>query len=265
MEEFILNKAKEFAKIIYEHPAQFNATRDAKEKLTAEAAMFLHSNKASYFKILKIEMQKIFAVHLQECLKKDNCPKRIALKNIFFLIDQEIKFSPLSDDKEWDKYYDKYLEKRADQADFFLDMIIEKGLIKLDKLSIRKYFKKWFEDTQEFDLQIKDGDFVMEDGDLQSVPEFSKNNIPEFLKWFENEGTNFIQYLKTQGVEVNKDSKERIINTGNLIINENSKIKNQRIDSGYEKKESNWSKTNVIIALISAVVGLITLLWTLWG
>jgi hypothetical protein len=191
-----------------------------------------------------------------------------SLKNEVILridLEKEMKENPLFDEEEWDKYYDKRLEKRADEADFFLDMIIEKGLINLDKASVRKYFKNWFQDAKEFDLQIKDGDFVIEDGDLQTVPDFSKDNIPEFLKWFENEGNNFMDYLKAQGVNVRKGSKEAIINNGNLIINKNSQIKNQEIQSGKEQKESNWSKANVIIALVASIVGIITLIWTIWG
>lgn len=171
---------------------------------------------------------------------------------VILLVEQE---------KDWDKYYDKPLEKRTDDADFFLDMIIEKKLINLDKQTLRKYFKKWFNESQEFDLQIKDGDFVIEYGDIKTIPDFSKDNIPEFLKWFENEGNNFMDYLKNQGVNVKKDSKEIIINNGNMIINKKSKTRNQTIKNGTEQEESNWSKTNVIIALIVGIATIIGVLW----
>jgi len=185
------------------------------------------------------------------------------INEITLLVDQEneIKNNPLFSEKEWDKYYDLRLEKRADQADFFLDLIIEKRLINLDKSTIRKYFKQWFAEAHDFDLQFEDGDFALEDGDIQTVPNFSKDNIPEFLKWFESEGNNFIDYLKEQGVNVKNDSKETIVNTGNLIINQESKIETQTIKSGIEQKESNWSKANIIIAL---VVGIATIAGVLW-
>lgn len=182
--------------------------------------------------------------------------------NFLVEIETQIRGNPSFDEKEWAKYFDQRLEKRADQADFFLDMIIEKGLINLDKSSVRKYFKKWFNETQEFDLQIKDGDFVIEDGDFQTVPDFSKDNIPEFLKWFEKEGNKFMDYLKEQGVNVKKDSKETIINNGNMIINKKSKIKNQTI--GSEEKESNWTKVNVIIALVVGIATIIGIAWGIW-
>ncbi len=189
------------------------------------------------------------------------------INEVTLLVDHEneIKGNPLLDEKEWDKYYDERLEKRADQADFFLDMIIEKGLINLDKSTVRKYFKKWFNESQDFDLQIKDGDFAIENGDFQTVPDFSKDNIPEFLKWFEDEGNNFMDYLKEQGVNVKKGSKETIINNGNMIINKKSKTGKQTIKTGTEQKESNWSKANTIIALVVGIVTIIGIAWQIWG
>lgn len=177
-------------------------------------------------------------------------------------MENERKGNPLFDEKERDKYYDRLLEKRADQADFFLDMIIEKKLINLDKPTLRKYFKEWFKKHQDFDLQIKDGDLAIEDGDLQTVPDFSEENIPDFLKWFEERGNNFMDYLKEKGVRMEKDTKQKIINEGNMIINNNSQINNQSLGEVKGQKESNWSKANVIIALI---VGIVTITGVIWG
>lgn len=229
MEKFLVEKANEFAKIIYDHPGKFRLVGEAKQRLLETTEIYGDSNKAYYLTSLKTKMQNMFLKHLQDCPQKEKCAKRIAFTNVNFLIAQEIisldsflkNVANHLDDEDFEKYYDQRLEKRADQAGFFLDMIIEKKLINLDKPSIRKYFMKWFKDTQEFDLQIENGDFVIEDGDLQMIPDFSKDNIPQFLKWFENEGNKFIDYLKTQGVNVKDNSKEAIINTGNLIINEN--------------------------------------------
>jgi hypothetical protein len=181
------------------------------------------------------------------------------INEVILLVEEEE--NPLLNENEWDKYYDKLLENRADQADFFFDLIIEKGLINLDKSTVQKYFKKWFNEFHDFDLQIGNGDFAIENGDFQTVPNFNKDNIPEFLKWFENEGNNFMDYLKEQGVNVKEGSKETIINNGNLIINQKSKIENQIINSETESKESSWSKANVIIAL---VVGIATIAGVLW-
>ncbi len=189
------------------------------------------------------------------------------INEVTLLVNQEteIKENPLLDDKEWDNYFDQRLEKRADQADFFLDMIIEKGLINLDRSTVRKYFKIWFKESQDFDFQIKDGDFAIEDGDIQTVPDFSKDNILEFLKWFENEGNNFMDYLKEQGVDVKKGSKETIINSGNMIINKKTKIEKQTVKNGTEQKELNWSKANVIIALVVGTITIIGIVWQILG
>lgn len=189
------------------------------------------------------------------------------INEVTLLVEQEKETNEnlLFDSKEWDNYYDHRVEKRVDQADFFLDMIIEKGLINLDKPTVRKYFKKWFNESQDFDLQFKDGDFAIEDGDFQTVPDFSKDNIPEFLKWFENEGNNFMDYLKEQGVNVKKGAKETIVNNGNMIINKNSKIEKQVIKNGTRQKESGWSKANVIIALLVGIATIAGIIWQIFG
>jgi hypothetical protein len=205
--------------------------------------------------------------HTKSAWKKGMFDLKSLIKSLInevkLLVDQEneMKRNPLFDEKEWDKYYDKRLEKRADQADFFIDMIIEKGLINLDKPSVRNHFKRWFNETQNFDLQFKDGDLAIEDGDIQTVPDFNKNNIPEFLNWFEKEGNNFMDYLKEQGVNVKKGSKETIINNGNMIINKKSKTGKQTLNNGGEQKESNWTKANVIIALIVGIATIVGIVW----
>lgn len=181
--------------------------------------------------------------------------------------DLEILENPFLDEKDWDKHHDQGLEKRADQADFFLDIIVEKELINLDKITVRKYFKKWFDEFHHIDLQIKKGDFAIDNVDIQTVPDFSKENIPEFLKWFENERNNFIDYLKKQGVNMKKDVKKTIVNKGNLIINENSKIEQQTIKNEAKKKEkvSSWSKAQVIIALIVGIASIVGVIWKIWS
>ena len=178
-------------------------------------------------------------------------------------IENEKQDNPMFDEKEWDKYFDERLEKRADQADIFLDMILEKGLINLDKITLRKHFKRWFIENHEFDFQIKDGDFSIEDGDIQTVPNFNKNNIPEFLKWFENEAEDFINYLTEHGVSIKEVSKEDIVNHGNMVINKNSKIERQTFRNDKNQKESMWTKANVIIGFIVGLATIIGIIWTI--
>lgn len=127
----------------------------------------------------------------------------------------------LFDAKEWDKYFDGKIEKRAKQADFFLDVIASEKLMNLDKPDVKKYFKEWFIEKQEFDLQIKNGDLAIEDGDLQIVPDFDINNIPEFIKWFKERRTKFMDFLNEQGVNIETEVKTKIINNMGTIINNN--------------------------------------------
>lgn len=114
--------------------------------------------------------------------------------------------SVLFDTTGWDEYFEERIEKRLKEADYFLDLLVSADVLKLDKTSIRKHFGKWFLEHQEFDLQMKDGDLAIEDGDLQLVPDFDKKQIAEFIKWFENNREDFISYLESEGVVINKSS-----------------------------------------------------------
>lgn len=214
------------------------------------------------FKIITTDREHIKSAWNKGLIDLKSLIKSI-INEVTLLVDEEIGLddSVLFNETKWNKYIDNRLEKRSVQADFYIDLIIEKKLINLDKATVRKYFKKWFYESQNFDLQIKDGDFVIEDNDIQIVPNFGKENIPEFLKWFENEGNNFINYLKNEGVNLDNDSKKIIVNNGNMIINHESKTGKQIINSEAELKESNWTKANVIIALLVGIATIIGILW----
>ena len=187
------------------------------------------------------------------------------IHEVNLLYKEAVRLNPLLDEKEWDNYLEKILEKRADHADYFLDMIIEKKLINLDKPTLRKYFKQWFKNSQTFTLRFKDGDLAIEDGDIQIAPDFSEKNIPDFLKWFETKGNDFLNYLKEQGVNVKQKSRETIINNGNLIINKKSKIEKQAIENHSALKESKWFKAKVLIALIVGVATITGVIWTIYS
>lgn len=100
--------------------------------------------------------------------------------------------------KDFEKIMEDYtkqkVEKRADDADFFLDILIDQGIIKSSKDNVKKYFVKWFLENKEFDLQFENGDLAIEDGDLKFVPDFDKNDIIGFKKWFEAEKHEFVDY-----------------------------------------------------------------------
>lgn len=166
----------------------------------------------------------------------------------------------LGDDfeKKFEEYTKEKVEKRADDADFFLDILIEQGIIKLNKEKVNDYFVKWFLENKEFDLQIENGDLAIEDGDLKFVPDFNKDDIVGFIKWFQTEKTEFIDYLKTKGVKIDNEKDSAITNSGNLIINNNSNIHNQSITNPDKKKK--WEK-GTIISLISIIIAFTVLLF----
>ena len=161
------------------------------------------------------------------------------ISSIDMLLEREIKSTnfghPIFDEKEFKKSLDQKVDKRVEQADFFLDIIVSEKLIDLDKPTLRKYFKQWFKESQKFDLQIKNGSFSLEDGSLQFVPDFSKDNIPEFIKWFQSEKDNFISYLDEQGVNLSK-----------------------------KHVESKWSKTGVIAGIVAAIAAIAAVIWQMF-
>lgn len=184
-----------------------------------------------------------------------------------FIIAEDFKeeHPEMYDEKVWDDYFDSKIEKRAEQADFFFDIIVSEKLLKLDKPDVRKYFKQWFKETQEFDLQIKNGDLAIEDGSIQLVPDFDKSNIPEFIKWFESQKDDFVGYLRENGItsKTQQEEKSSIVNnSGNLIINNSSTISNQSIHPSEKQTDTGWTKTNVIVAI---VVGVATIIGVIWG
>ena len=238
-----------------------------KVKFPRREDYILYWNKIDFdTKIGPLKIITTDSAHIKSAWKTGIFDLKSLIKNLINEVSLRVeedndKFNSFFNEKEWEDYLNQRLEKRSDKADFFLDIIIEKGLINLDKFTVRKYFKQWLYDSQDFDLQINDGDFSIEEGDIKIVPDFRKENIAGFLKWFEKEGNNFIDYLKKQGVNVKKSSKEAIINSGNMIINHDSKIDKQTINSDHQQKESNWSKANVIIALIVGIATIAGILW----
>jgi hypothetical protein len=182
-----------------------------------------------------------------------------------FILAESVKAEhpEMHDDGIWEEYFDKKIEKRVNQADFFFDVLVSEKIVKLDKPEIRKYFKEWFKETKDFDLQIKNGDLAIEDGDLQVVPDFDQENIPEFIRWFNERKNTFLTYLKDQDITLEENMGKQIINnTGNFILNQNSEIQNQSLKSADDKPDTIWTKANVIIALI---VGIATIAGALWS
>jgi hypothetical protein len=164
-------------------------------------------------------------------------------------------------EKQFDNYLNEKVQKRADDADFFIDILIEQGVIKLDKAIVKSYFIKWFFENKDFDLQIENGDFVMEDNDLKFVPDFDKNDLISFVQWFNKEKNEFIEYLKQNGVDIKEENNNytsTVNNAENVIINNNSNINSQTVLGNNEKKK--WEKS-IIISLIGLTLAILVALF----
>ena len=174
-------------------------------------------------------------------------------------------FSDLLDRKNWDDYLEAKVDKRVEQADYFIDLIISERLLNLDKLTIKKHFKAWFLETQEFDFEIVNNDLAIEDGDLKFVPDLDQKHIAEFIKWFNGNKQDFLEFLKNEGVSFpEKVQSDMIINnSGSMIINKDSNVKKSIIHSREKGEESTWSKANIIIAAIACIATIIGILITL--
>lgn len=53
------------------------------------------------------------------------------------LLDGKHPFDSLWDNKGWDYYFDSKIDKRVEQADFYLDIVISENLLNLDKSAIK--------------------------------------------------------------------------------------------------------------------------------
>jgi predicted HicB family RNase H-like nuclease len=169
-------------------------------------------------------------------------------------------------DKEFRDYAKSIVKKRANDAEFFLDILIEKGIINLDRVVVKDYFIQWFLDNKDFDLQIENGDFAIEDGDLKFVPDFKKDDIADFIKWFNSEKTSFIEFLNAKGIQMDKSSSNNttIINKSkNVIVNNSSQISNQTLNSN-NKKESIWAKKGVYVAILGIIIAIIIAIFENW-
>lgn len=158
-------------------------------------------------------------------------------------------------EKESNDNLKRTVSKRANDADYFLDILINQNIIKLEKEKVKDYFIKWFLENKEFDLEIVNGDLALEDGDFKIVPNFDKKDIVEFIKWFRKNEEEFLIYLEKNGINLtDKMTKNSttVKNSKNVTIN-NGIIKNKESD----KK----SKTTFVISVITVVIVILTFLF----
>lgn len=161
-------------------------------------------------------------------------------------------------EEKFENYFNEIITKRYEDAKFYLNILIESGIINKSDDKIKELFIKWFSNTKEFDLQIKDGDFSIENGDIKIVPDFKKSDILDFVNWYNNEKDDFIRYLDTNGISAQKQTKisEQKINAQNIIIN-NGKINSISQKTTLSKKRKRWS----IIGIISITIATLTFIF----
>lgn len=134
------------------------------------------------------------------------------------------------DEEGWNTYIETIINKRASEADKYIDYIVAEKIIELDRETLKKHFIQWFKETKEVDLQIKDGDLAIEDNDFQLLPSFEEVHIADFIKWFEKNKSDFVKYLKSQKVKT-------------------------------DSKDIFWTKRNIVITVILGIIGVAATIW----
>ncbi len=169
------------------------------------------------------------------------------------------------DEKDQEDYLKSKIQYRYKDAEFFLDLLISEGYIKIEKLKVQEYFIQWFYKNKEIDLQIENGDFAIEDGDIKIIPDFEKEDIVKFLTWFNSERENFKIFLKSNGFDMENEEKvfsTNISNAQNVIINNDSHVENQ---NNVKNDNLNWTKIGVYIAIIAVVVTIVIAFYENWN
>lgn len=170
----------------------------------------------------------------------------------------------LPSEKEYEGHFQKLIEKRMDQAEPYLQQLVNEGVVKMEMKTLRKEFRKYYEAKDNVgDLQIKNGDLDLEDGDLKIMPDVEFEDFDKFTKRFRE----FTSFMKEKGMIPNKDADiDRIVNKGNMIVNQGSSISEQTVIKGQSTVSSestdsiNWTKWGVIITLIIGIITIIIML-----
>jgi len=141
MDDFIVNFAKRFAKIIHSSVGKFQDLIPLKERFEKEIALYKNQSKDDFLNNLKVELGLLFDSHLISC-KKIDCPQRLTFKNISFLILQELNQEKLSsfliDNPNYDSHIN-YYHAKIKTTSAFLD---KKQFIKQEIERIKTTFIK---------------------------------------------------------------------------------------------------------------------------
>ncbi len=170
----------------------------------------------------------------------------------------------LPSEEEYEQHFQKLIQKRMDQAEPYLQQLVHEGVVKMNIETLRAEFRKYYEAKENVgDLQIKDGDFDLEDGDLKVMPDIEFEDFEKFTKRFRD----FASFMKEKGMIPNKDADiDKIVNHGNMIVNQQSNISEQSVNKTQTVKEPetaqniNWTKWGVIATVAIGIITIIIML-----
>ncbi|MFY0601953.1 MAG: hypothetical protein JXR03_19925 [Cyclobacteriaceae bacterium] len=170
----------------------------------------------------------------------------------------------LPSEKEYEQHFEKLIQKRMDQAEPYLQQLVHEGVVKMNIETLRAEFRKYYEAKENVgDLQIKDGDFDLEDGDFKVMPDIEFEDFENFTKRFRD----FAKFMKDKGMIPNKDADiDKIVNHGNMIVNQQSNISEQSVNKNQTDKQSeesqsiNWTKWGVIVTVAIGIITIIIML-----
>lgn len=124
-------------------------------------------------------------------------------------------------------------------------------------IDIGRYWHRDFDDYKDYDNpQFHTLEYIYNDTRDMAVNLLDYSNIANRLN-------DFIGKTNRE-MNNNPPSKETINNSGNLIINNGSKINNQNNGNRPEQKDSIWSKAQVIIALVVGIATVIGIIWQMY-
>lgn len=159
-------------------------------------------------------------------------------------------------EEKFEKYIDGIMDKRYEEAAFYFDILIEKGLINIPDNRIKKLFINWFIQNRELDLQIEDGDIAIEDNDFKIVPDFKEKDVVEFLNWYNKKKNDFLKYLSDEGISA-KEQHSILFQTikNNVVhINEKAEYIQKENSSQSPKKHSFTQRIPYVITFLMSVL-----------
>lgn len=149
------------------------------------------------------------------------------------------------------------------QAEPHLHQLVNDNVVKIGLDTLRSEFEEYLRRKfKEEDLQIENGDLALEDGDFKTLPDIQFEDFDEFTKRF-RDFTKFM--MDKEMIPENKADIEKVINHGNMIVNQNSSIKEQSaqsIESNAEVESGsvNWAIWSVIVAVIIGIITIVIML-----